>query len=161
MEETKYIQQCHKKLLTVAMRKNKSNEVGMLIDTLTWRYWLVLGTENSINLSMYPEIERMLKSAPTKSLIFLHNHPCNKNFSGVDLQSFCKHDSLLMMSAIQNDGNVNILIKQDSFMPQTVIYEYNKVVALNSSGGETRGMDYILQHCRSFGLWYKYGRCSR
>ena len=153
-EENRYIQECHKELLTLAMQRN-SEEVGFLIDITTWQKWVVFGNGNSIDMSNYPKEEEILRKSWKNHLIFLHNHPNNSNFSGVDLRSFCKHESLYMITAIQNDGNINVLAKDIHFSSQATLFEYNKYVDKN------QGIKNVINQGKRLGVLYKFGRCRK
>ena len=154
-EQNEYAQYLHKKLLNIAMKKNNSNEVGFLINTENWETIVLRGTEDGIDMNLFPQAYNVLKEAKKYSLIFLHNHPNNSCFSSKDLKSFCKHDSLYMITAIQNNGNIHVLAKSDIFYPQTVLFEYNKCV------NEQKGFINVIKRKNELGLNYKYGRCKK
>lgn len=154
-EENRYIQCLHKELLQVSMRKNKSNEVGFLVDVTTWNKIVLFGNEHGIIMDMYPDAKTLLENAPNRHLIFLHNHPNNSCFSGKDLSSFCRHNSLALITAIQNDGNIHVLAKNINFYPNATLFEYNKGVE------RQKGVENVLQQTQRLGILYKYGRCKK
>lgn len=103
-EELLQIQTLHKELLRYSMRNNDSNEVGMLVSLIDWKYIVICGTENGISLSVVPQAKELVCTAPRNSLLFLHNHPKNSTFSETDLESFLTADSILMATVVCNNG---------------------------------------------------------
>lgn len=87
-EENEKIQQLHKQLLALAKTKNKSNEVGFLINLVNWSYIVIYGTENGISLASQEEAKELICTAPQKSLVFLHNHPKKFYFFGKRFRVF-------------------------------------------------------------------------
>lgn len=154
-DENRYIQECHKELLSLSMRRNKSDEVGFLIDITNWERLVVWGDSHGIIMDSFPEARSLLDTAWNNHLIFLHNHPNNSCFSGNDLKSFCKHKSLYMITAIQNNGNIHVLAKTSAFYPEALLFEYNKYVE------QQKGVVNVLRQASKLGLQYKYGRCKK
>lgn len=154
-EIDKYIQYLHKRLLYLSMKKNNSNEVGLLLNLNTMDYKIVYGNESLVSLSENKEVRLFLKNASVQSMMFMHNHPNNSNFSYADLASFADNENLRVVTAIRNDGNIHVLQKGLNFNGQLVAIEYNKWV------NDNKGVQYILQHCSKFDLDYKYGRCKK
>lgn len=154
-EMNEYVQLLHKELLTYAMKRNSSNEVGFLVDLTTWQVLRLVGDEMGISLAGFPAARHWLKEAFPGSLMFMHNHPNNSCFSYMDLNSFCSNYSLRLMTAIGNNGNIHVLAKGPGFCDTAVLFEYNK------HAGGNKGMQYVLSHCTALGLRYKFGRCSK
>lgn len=69
----------------------------------------------------------MFFTAPSNSLIFIHNHPKNSTFSEVDLKSFLVADSLLMITVVCNSGRVYSLTKGHGFDVFKAISYYNYI----------------------------------
>lgn len=61
-EETEKIQSLHKELLSISMKKNDSNEVGLLINLINWEYLIIYGTENGISLRTVPQAKELTNS---------------------------------------------------------------------------------------------------
>ena len=154
-EEEKFIQHLHKEVLIYAMNKNESNEVGILVDMRTWESILIKGNRNSIDMGNSERARELLKTAPNRSLIFLHNHPNNTIFSSNDLRSFCANESLFMMTAICNNGNIHVLAKGFNFSPAAVMLAHNKGVS------ENKGIQNMIKQSRHLGVLYKFGRCRK
>lgn len=152
-EETEKIQALHKELLSISMKKNDSNEVGLLVNLVNWEYLTVYGTENGISLSGVPDAKELLCTAPKSSLIFLHNHPRNSTFSEIDLESFLTADSLLMVTVIGNNGRQHFLVKTLQFDKYNALHHYNKVYESTGNGS----MKEFLRTCKKVGLAYYYG----
>ena len=151
-EIDRQIQVFHKELLQVSMRKNGSKEVGILIDLTNWDNIVVLGVEDGIELANYPNARMMLHNSSIGSLMFMHNHPKNSTFSYKDLWTFCDNDTLLLMTALCNNGNIHVLQKTKLFDRVKVINTYNKWHL------ENKGVLKVLQQGKELGLDYKFGR---
>ena len=93
------------------MKNNNSNEVGMLVSLIDWKYIVICGTENGISLGTVPQAKELVCTAPRNSLLFLHNHPKNSIFSETDLESFLTADSILMATVVCNNGKQYFLAK--------------------------------------------------
>lgn len=152
-EETEKIQALHKELLGISMKKNDSNEVGLLVNLVNWEYLTVYGTENGISLSGVSDAKELLCTAPKSSLIFLHNHPKNSTFSEIDLESFLTADSLLMVTVIGNNGRQHFLIKTLLFDKYNALLHYNEVYESTGNGS----IKEFLRTCKKVGLAYYYG----
>lgn len=124
----KNIQKLHKELLRLSKNKNKSNEVGFLINLYDWSFEIVIGDGNRVSLSNNPNAEKLLKSSPKNTLMFMHNHPNNSRFSGQDLRMFSLFDSLYIATAISNNGNIYVMKKGPNFNGEALLIEYNKRV---------------------------------
>ena len=87
-DENELLYKMHIRLLKVAMDKNNSNEVGFIINLMDRKHFEILGNEDGIELRKVIEARDLFFTAPSNSLIFIHNHPKNSTFSEVDLKSF-------------------------------------------------------------------------
>lgn len=114
-DECKRIEALHKELLETAMRDNNSNEVGFLVNLVDWSYLKTLGGEQGITIRSNPDAKELLITAPTHSLIFLHNHPRNSIFSERDLNSFLTADAILMVTVVCNNGRTYYLEKSANY----------------------------------------------
>ena len=63
-EEIETIKELHKKLLKKSMNKNKSNEVGMLVNLQDWSDIMITGTENGVTLKDNKTAYDLLCTAP-------------------------------------------------------------------------------------------------
>lgn len=105
------------KLLKFAKDENDSNEVAFLLDNHLNLIDSVKGSESNLNLS----------SSVFYSSWLLHNHPRCGGFSLDDLSEFCKQESLKYISAIGNNGHIQLLTKTDEYdilKTKKVIYSH-------------------------------------
>ena len=135
------------------MTKNRSNEVGMLVNLQNWSDIMVNGTENGVTLRNDTMAYDLLCTAPKNSLLFFHNHPKNSCFSERDLESFLTSDAILMMSVVCNNGRVYDLLKMDTFDKNTALFNYDKIYEET----ETGSVREFLRTCSSIGLKFLYG----
>ena len=152
-EELDTIKDLQKKLLTRSMKKNKSDEVGMLVDLQDWSDIIVNGTENRITLKRDKRAYNLLCNAPKNSLLFFHNHPKNSCFSEKDLESFLTSDAIIMMSVVCNNGRLYYLIKADTFDRYVALNYYGKIYEKTENGSVRE----FLRTCGSIGLKFIYG----
>ena len=101
-----------------------------------------------------------LSLAYKNQLMFMHNHPSTGTFSGVDLNTFCKHDSLYITTAVGNDGSIYTLTKKAGFISDDVTNEYTRLIHkyYKYDNNATMAMKDILKDASKFGLDYKKGR---
>lgn len=152
-EESEKIQALHKELLRYSMKNNDSNEVGMLVSIMDWKYIVICGTENGISLGTVPQAKELVCTAPRNSLLFLHNHPKNSIFSETDLESFLTADSILMATVVCNNGRQYFLTKTSLFDKHKALVYYDKVYDLTEEGSVRE----FLRTCKKVGLDYNYG----
>lgn len=152
-EELQQIQILHKELLRYSMKNNDSNEVGMLVSLIDWKYIVICGTENGISLSTVPQAKELVCTAPRNSLLFLHNHPKNSIFSETDLESFLTADSILMATVVCNNGKQYFLAKTPLFDKYKALVYYDEVYGLTEEGS----VKEFLRTCKKAGLDYNYG----
>lgn len=152
-DEIDIIRDLHKKLLNRAMNKNKSNEVGMLVNLQDWSDIMVDGTENGITLKNVTKAYELLCTAPKNSLLFFHNHPKNSCFSERDLESFLTSEAIIMMSVVCNNGRLYYLIKTNTFDKDIALFQYDRIYEETESGS----VQEFLRTCGSIGLKFFYG----
>lgn len=152
-EEVQQIQMLHKELLRYSMKNNNSNEVGMLVSLIDWKYIVICGTENGISLGTVPQAKELVCTAPRNSLLFLHNHPKNSIFSETDLESFLTADSILMATVVCNNGKQYFLAKTPLFDKYKALVYYDEVYELTEEGS----VKEFLRTCKKAGLDYNYG----
>lgn len=153
-EECEKIKLLHKKLLEVAMKDNDSNEVGFLVNLIDWSYKPTFGGERGITIRSNPEAKELLITAPTHSLIFLHNHPRNSVFSERDLNSFLTADSILMVTVVCNNGRSYYLVKTENYNTEYALKYYDDLFE-NDKIEHT--VKEFLRTCKSVGLSFYYG----
>lgn len=153
-EECDKIKSLHKKLLEIAMKDNDSNEVGFLVNLIDWSYMITLGGERGITIKSNPDAKELLITAPTHSLVFLHNHPRNSVFSERDLNSFLTADAILMVTVVCNNGRAYYLAKTEDFKKEEALKYYDELF-------EKEEIEYtvkeFLRTCKKVGLSFYYG----
>ncbi len=142
----------HQTLLTYAKNKNNSCEAGILWAFKGNEYVIIKGAENGIDLYGNERAKVLLNTSNDYSLVFMHNHPKNSNFSYKDLHSFCNNYPILAMTAVCNDGRIHLLRKEGGFQPTIVKMAYNDAF---DSG--KNGIREVLNHAAQLKLMY---RCS-
>ena len=147
-DEIDIIRDLHKKLLIRSMNKNKSNEVGMLVNLQDWSDIMVDGTENGVTLKNVTKAYELLCTAPKNSLLFFHNHPKNSCFSERDLESFLTSEAIIMMSVVCNNGRLYYLIKTNTFDQSIALFHYDRIYEETESGS----VQEFLRTCSSIGL---------
>lgn len=147
-EEIETIKNLHKKLLKRSMNKNRSNEVGMLVNLQDWSDIMINGTENGITLKNNAMAYELLCTAPKNSLLFFHNHPKNSCFSERDLESFLTSDAIILMSVVCNNGRLYYLVKMDTFDKDAALFYYEKIYEETESGSVRE----FLRTCGTIGL---------
>lgn len=152
-EEIETIKTLHKKLLKKSMNKNKSNEVGMLVNLQDWSDIMITGTENGVTLKDTTTAYNLLCTAPKNSLLFFHNHPKNSCFSERDLESFLTSDAIVMISVVCNSGRLYYLLKMDTFDKNAALFYYDKIYEVTENGS----VQEFLRTCSSIGLKFLYG----
>ena len=150
------IQEEHKELLRTAKEYNNSNEVLtiMTIDgTLKIR---ILGSEYSVDPSSSPEAYSIMRTAGSKSVMYLHNHPSTKSFSLPDIVTFLRYNQIGIMTVVTNQGEVYVLHK-------TAKYDYNKVrnifnvayaAYLSKEKNHDEAVSEFLKNCHKGGIEY-------
>ena len=159
-EQNDYVWEMHKRLLSVAKEINNSEEVGILIDIITWEEWVILGKKNKIEMRDNFESYLKLKQNRKNTLLFMHNHPSTSTFSGKDFKTFCNNDSLYMMTVVGNDGVVQVLYKTKDFDKDKALLMYYKLAMEKYSQKSNNGimaMKELLSRCSEIGLVYKRG----
>lgn len=152
-EELEKINRLQKEVLCESEKNNKSNEVGILLNLLDWTYVVVYGNETGISLRQNDKAKQLLLTAPTHSLVFLHNHPKNSGFSERDIETFLTADTILMMSVACNNGRQYFLKKEADFDKNYALQFYEKIFENTESGS----VKEFLRVCGKVNLKYVYG----
>lgn len=159
-EESAFIQEQHKLLLTISKDQNHSNEVGILIDIINWNTWIILGEANIIETKNNPEAYKAMKCSRKNTMMFLHNHPGTGTFSGTDFKTFCLNDSLYIMTVVGNDGSVRTLTKLNGFDGGEALDYYSNLATqkykdLKNNG--TMAMRELLKNGNKIKIKYEIG----
>lgn len=152
--EKDLIKKLHKELLAIAKDKNKSDEVGFLVDLVDWTYQIIFGVERGISIRSNPEAKEKLLTSPSRSLLFLHNHPRNKVFSERDLNSFLTSDAILMVTVVCNNGRTYYLVKNVDYSSDKALRYYDDI--FEDSTIENNVKEF-LRTCNKVGLSFYYG----
>lgn len=107
------IQAGHKELLKLVMNNGSNCEFVILIDLVTGRSYVEQG--EALHISLSEEMRQILDQAEEKTFAVLHNHPNNSIFSFEDMGSFVGYDSIYILTAIGNNGDIYALTKQGGF----------------------------------------------
>lgn len=109
----------HKDVLFTAMTENDSMEVALMLDEKALPLGdFILGTETSLNLNV---------GWRGRAKYVIHNHPNNASFSDRDVFWFC--DNVCQyFSIVKNNGEIEILCKDESFDKKVITYEYDRLV---------------------------------
>lgn len=166
--------QHHQELLKIAKNKNDHKEVGFFWDLENPQSdcFKIRGELNGINMSDDPGVVELVKYGRTRTVVMMHNHPRNGLFSGLDIQSFIRLNSIYIMTAICNDGTIYMMRKESNFNPlkMSMYYnegveqskkEYNNKNTKKSSNIDTKscyyGVKNVAKHAKEIGITY---RCS-
>ena len=159
-EKFLYIQTQHKRLLTISKEFNSSQEVGILIDIITWDDWVIMGHGNKIEIKDNFDAYKRLKENRTHTLLFMHNRPSTSTFSGEDFKTFCDNDSLYIMTVVGNDGSVQTLTKTAGFDKENALLYYQYLAMEKYSDKVNNGtlaMKELLKNANTIGLEYRRG----
>lgn len=167
-DNNKFIQEKHMELLSLLQKLNKLHhtndmEAGILIDLHSWEYWIIEGGHQEVIIRNNKNAYKKLLNSYKNQLLFMHNHPSTSTFSGVDLNTFCKYESLYIITAVGNNGSVYSLTKQSGFKSDYVMSEYTKLIHYyyNYNNNATKAMKSILKNAGKFHLKYKKERSRK
>lgn len=149
-----YIQKLHKLLLEYSMFCNKSNEVAFLIDLTNFNYIRMMGTQSEVLIGKYKTASDWINKSKKNTLLLMHNHPNCCSFSKLDLRFFTLNDSIYVMTAIGNNGNIQMIRKENNFKKEEILFliEY-KTKSQND-------VNYFLKNDTKFHMTYRFGRCK-
>ncbi len=159
-EENLFIQEQHKRLLSISKEENHSGEVGILIDIIEWNTWVILGNANRIETKNNPQAYKAMETSRKNTMMFLHNHPSTGTFSGVDFKTFCQTDSLYAMTVVGNDGGVKILTKLPGFDSGEALAYYNHLAIekyKDYKNNATMAMRELLKNSDKIKIKYEMG----
>lgn len=138
-KENIFMQEQHKRLLSISKEKNDSKEVGILVDIIHWHTWVILGEANEIETRSNPGAYKAMKGSMKNTMLFMHNHPSTGTFSGTDFKTFCLNDSLYIMTVVGNDGNVRTLTKLNGFNCGEALAYYSRLATQKFKGYKNNG----------------------
>lgn len=159
-KENLFLQEQHKRLLSISKEKNDSKEVGILIDIVHWDTWVILGEANEIETRSNPDAYKAMKSSSKNTMMFIHNHPSTGTFSGTDFKTFCLNDSLYIMTVVGNDGNVRVLTKLNGFDKGEALAYYSSLAIRKYKEYKNNGtmaMWELLKNCAEIKIKYDIG----
>lgn len=159
-EENLFIQEQHKRLLSISKAENHSEEVGILVDIIKWDTWVILGDANKIETKNNPKAREVMETSRRNTMMFLHNHPSTGTFSGTDFKTFCLNDSLYVMTVVGNDGCVRGLTKLAGFDSGEALAYYSNLAAekyKEYKNNGTMAMKELLKNGDKIKIKYEVG----
>ncbi|PCF75300.1 head protein [Staphylococcus delphini] len=115
-EESRYIQEQHKRLLRKAMTENDSNEYAFVSKGKDDKEPAeAKGTQYDVDFKPGFNATNRLLNSPKQSLILMHNHPGGSSFSTYDLIMFNDRETIKTMTIVTNTGRVKFITKTDSY----------------------------------------------
>lgn len=123
----KALHEKHKKLLIYAKNKNYSKEVGLFwnLKDPSGRSLSIKGEIDGFNINTVAEISTLVKNPYNLlSVVVMHNHPRNGLFSSADIRSFIDFDSIVLMTAVCNDGTIYMLRKEGRYFNPLLMEKY-------------------------------------
>ena len=109
------------------------------------------GTEDSVGMT--PQMESYRWHLPIGGGIIIHNHPKGKPFSFKDMGFFFNAPQIGILTAVSNQGNVQILSKQKDFSRAACIAYIEQLYEKHSGDFDALMKDF-LKNCRKVGLIY-------
>lgn len=107
-EQSKFIQQQHKELLTYARDKNSSNEAAFVFRNDLSDRKEFLGTDDKLDFGTS-------LTGMGDDIFVMHNHPRNGSYSDRDVRFLLEYDNVKALSIVMNNGGVELLIKTKDF----------------------------------------------
>lgn len=164
-DENRFIQEQHKRLLSISKDFNNSEEVAIVIDIIRWNAEVILGKENKVKMENNKHANEMLLTCPQNTLLVMHNHPSTSTFSGEDFKMFCDNDSIYVITIVGNDGTLQLMEKNSMFHGQETKVKYGMLAKKYMDAGYvnngTMAMQYIIKHPEQFHIIYKHGDKKR
>lgn len=107
-EQSSFIQEQHKALLTHARDKNNGNEVAFVFRKGLTDKTIVVGTDKNVDLTQ-------ILIGKGDGLFVMHNHPRNGSISYDDILEFFTCDEISTISIVKNNGSVEVANKLPKF----------------------------------------------
>lgn len=125
-EQSTFIQQQHKELLSYSRDKNEHKEVAFVFNNdLTGRKEF-LGSDDRLDFGA---------ELYGKDLIVMHNHPRNSSYSFNDIIEFVANDGIKTLTIVKNNGSVEVLTKKLAYDKLGILTELNRLEKNNIKSG--------------------------
>jgi hypothetical protein len=148
----------HKELLTIAMNENNSREVLRIWNAYTNEYTDTFGIFNRVNIDDNIENAVLRHKAYERELVYIHNHPSTRGFSGADLRVFLFDATIGVMTVVTNTGQVYYVAKKERYNAQNADKLYNDIKSeLLANGTYTEEISFklFLKKCGKAGVIYE------
>ena len=127
----KMLYEHHKNLLRYAKNKNQHKEIGLFWDlnNIEKQPLMIIGDVNGFSMHQNPAVLSLVSRRNyynNLSVVVMHNHPRNGMFSDADIQSFTDYDTIVLMTAVCNDGTIYMMKKEENFNPLLMEKYYNE-----------------------------------
>lgn len=113
-KENEKLNEYNKVLLKEARDNNESMEVAYKFNDFDGKVGKIYGSVTELDMGRYP------------SKYVLHNHPNNEPFSTKDLSYFFNNNKIKYMGMVKHNGEVEILIKRESYDLRKSIVEFKR-----------------------------------
>ena len=131
-----FIQQEHKRLLSLARSENSHCETAFIISNGNKCEAFEFGSDDRLPFSK-PESQNALLYG--SNLLVMHNHPRNGGFSATDVHFIFNAEKVKHLTIIKNSGNIEVLTKTDKFnydSSQTELKRYFKKYVKSGTNAE-------------------------
>lgn len=147
-EQCVEIQKQHKELLKYSSNINDNNEVAFVFDNTMKNRKVYIGSDSTLDFG---------SALYGKDLFVMHNHPRNGSYSTQDISFFGANTSVKTLSIVKNNGDVEILTKQDDFNIATFGIEYRrlykKIVQSNTDVELNKFVRTLLTKTKAGVIW--------
>ena len=134
-EQSTFIQQQHKELLSYSRDKNEHKEVAFVFNNdLTGRKEF-LGSDDRLDFGA---------ELYGKDLIVMHNHPRNSSYSFNDIIEFVANDGIKTLTIVKNNGSVEVLTKKLAYDKLGILTELNRLEKNNIKSGSDEEYQKII-----------------
>lgn len=165
--ENAIIQEYHKVLLQNARElceryRRNDMECAIVFSIITKEAILIEGTqERAVDFSQDSAANLFIKSAPDRTLIYMHNHPSTGTFSATDIKTFKDTPSLRSMTAVGHDGSVYVIERTYKSECERFIGDYarlaNEYLEKGIINNGTRAINDMLKIASEYHIIYKKG----
>lgn len=158
------IQELAKNVLRISKEENNSNEVAITYKMVGSEYFnddedcigVTLGDEHAVDPLRNTTAYHLIASSAQCIVIVLHNHPSLSNFSLSDVHFFLQYDSVKMIVAVTNLGNISYLVKGKRCNYESAINLFNESATLHNEADDLKGFqkaaNHFLKNCCSVGI---------
>ncbi|NRU41631.1 minor capsid protein [Clostridium beijerinckii] len=141
-EQNDIIYNEHKELLRYAMNNNDSKEVSYVFSKGLYSKAAELGQKDMLEFKSSESINILSSS---HDIFVMHNHPTNKSFSMSDLQFFITNENVKYISAAKNNGELEVLIKNDGYDSVNVRNQLFRLIKKNVKSGTDAEYDKVVK----------------